>query len=172
MADISIEADAFGRTMEQILEKLDRGVNSVMPSEVESALGVGEKAWKSNARAVLSATYSIGGWGRTKTGKVVHFKSGKHKGQVKSGWYGKTIKTGKYARSIKHHMLSQSGGDISGEIGSASLPGLAHLLEKGHASVGGGSVGPKVHIEPAAVEAFDSFERGVDSAVDGVLNDL
>ena len=58
-----------------------------------------------------------------------------------------------------------------GEIGSASMPGLAHLLEKGHASVGGGFVSGREHIAPAADEAFDDFERRLGASVERAIDE-
>lgn len=169
MADISVEADAFGRTLEQILGRVDSGVKSKVTPAVEKSLKVGQRAWKKNARGVLSASYSRGGWGKAKRG-AVRFRSGKHKGQVKSGWYGRTYKTGKYASSINHHMLS--GGETpEGEIGSPTVPGLVHLLEKGHASVGGGFVSGREHVAPAAEETFKDFEKQVDRGVEEALRE-
>ena len=174
MSDISIEADAFGRTLTQLLGRIDTGVSQHMPEAVEKALDKGEKAWKKNAKAVLSQSYSRGGWGKIRGGEsgISRYKSGKHKGQIKAiNWYGRTYKTGKYARSISHHMLRQSGRSIEGEVGSASMPGLAHLLEKGHASIGGGEVPAHEHIKPAADEAFDDFESLLDEAIEEALNE-
>lgn len=169
MADISIEADAFGRTLSDLLGNLGKNVSIHAPRAVEKALEQGEKAWVKNAKAVLSSSYSRGGWGKEK-GRT-YYKSGKRKGQLKAvEWYGKTYKTGRYWRSIRHHMI-QSGETSEGEIGSASMPGLAHLLEKGHASIGGGFVPAYEHISPAADEAFDDFERFLDEAIEEALND-
>lgn len=173
MTDVTIEADDFGRTIEQLLGKVTEGVNTRLPRAVEKALDIGEKAWRRNANAVLSTSYSRGGWGKIHGGKkgITYFKSGKRKGQVKSiDWYGKTYKTGRYAKSIRHRM---DGGGMTpeGEIGSPTMPGLAHLLEKGHASIGGGSVAGREHIATAAKEAFDDFDKLVDEAVEDALND-
>ena len=170
MADISIEADEFGRTLSQILGRVGIGVSTRTPEAVEKALDKGEKAWKKNAKAVLSVSYSRGGWGKER-GQRTYYKSGKNKGKVKAiDWYGKVYKTGRYQRSIRHHML-QRGETPDGEIGSASMPGLAHLLEKGHASIGGGWVPAYEHIAPAAEEAFENFEDLLDSAVEEAIDD-
>ena len=166
MPDISIEADEFGRTVEQLLGRLATGVESETPEAVEQALDAGEKAWKKNARSVLSKSYSRGGWGKR---KQTYTPTGRKSKRVE--WYGKTFKTGKYARSIRHQML-QSGELTEGEIGSSSMPGLAHLLEKGHALVGGGSAKAFVHIEPAAEQAFKDFEKYIDQAIDRAIDDV
>ena len=171
MTDITIEADQFGRTLQQLLGRVVDQTDRRMPAAVEMALSRGEQAWKQNANSVLSGSYSRGGWGRLSKKRTETFKSGPRKGKVKSGWYGTVYKTGKYARSIKHQMLAQGGGTFDGEIGSPTMPGLAHLLEKGHASVGGGAVPAYVHLEPASEEAFKDFEELLDKAVEEALND-
>jgi len=44
---------------------------------------------------------------------------------------------------------------------------LTHLLEKGHAKVGGGRVPAKVHIAPVEEDMIDEFIRGVEEAIRG-----
>lgn len=171
MSDISISADAFGITVTQILDRLGTNVQTFTPPAVEAALQVGEEAWKSNARAVLSQSYSRGGWGKIRGGSngVTRYKSGKRKGEIKSiSWYGKVYKTGKYANSIHHHLMSSGGPVTEGEIGSPSLPGLAHLLEKGHG--GPGPAGAHQHIAQAYETAAKKLENGVDEAVERAIN--
>lgn len=70
----------------------------------------------------------------------------------------------KYAQSISYTVKDRSG-DISVEIGSKTMPGLPHLLELGHATVGGGFVPGRPHISPAADTAMEQFEKDVEKAV-------
>ncbi len=44
---------------------------------------------------------------------------------------------------------------------------LTHLLEKGHAKVGGGRVPARVHISPVEEEMIDEFVQGVEEAIRG-----
>lgn len=173
MSDITVDVDRFGATLSELLQRVGRGVDSRTLSTVEKTLKVGEQEWRKNAKAVLSTSYSRGGWGKVRggSGGITRFKSGRRKGQIKSiNWYGKVYKTGRYARSIRHHILS-SGTSPEGEIGSVSMPGLAHLLEKGHASIGGGYVPAYEHIAPAADTAFGRFEDLLEQAIEEAIND-
>lgn len=169
MSNRVIGWESFGVTLKKMLDKLGMTVQDLSPQAVEEALQAGQKAWKANARAVLSTSYSRGGWGKFKKDSVVEFKSGKRKGKIRSiEWYGKTYKTGPYANSISHHMIQSGGRHPEGEIGSPSLPGLAHLLEKGHG--GPGPAGAHQHIADAAEEAFRDFERQLDEAIDRAID--
>ena len=65
--------------------------------------------------------------------------------------------------------VTESDGVCSAEIGNKRKPGLAHLLEKGHAKVGGGRDVPAYpHIADAAEEAFDELYTQVMEGVDSL----
>lgn len=68
--------------------------------------------------------------------------------------------TGRYAASIEMKMHRSDDGPTS-EVGSASLPGLPHLLEKGHALVGGGRSRAFPHVAPAAEAGFKVTEQAL-----------
>lgn len=171
MADLTVDCDDFAMSMQKLLERFNSNVKDLTPEAVEHALQTGEDAWKRNAKSVLSHSYSRGGWGKVRGGAsgVTRYKRGKRKGQIKSiAWYGVTYKTGKYARSIRHHLLSSGQMVTEGEIGSPSMPGLAHLLEKGHG--GPFPAGSHEHIAPAYDEAEADLEYGIDKAIDRAID--
>lgn len=150
MTEITIDADAFGKTLEQILTNIGKGVEQETSKAIEESLKVGRREWAKNARSAFKGTYRVGGWGKPGRGKLV--------------------RAGKYARSIRWHMMKR-GSTPTGEIGSASMPGLAHLLEKGHAKVGGGFVSGRPHIEPAATTTFKEVERLISLGIERSIND-
>ena len=137
MTNYFVDADGFGAAMTEILEDVHGHVKQGANEAVEDGLKVAKKEWKQNARSVLSKSY------------VLH---------------GREIKTGRYARSISHKM-NRKGDSPAGEVGSRSLPGLPHLLEKGHAKVGGGRVPGREHIAPAAETAFDATMEAMEKRI-------
>ena len=58
----------------------------------------------------------------------------------------------RYGRSVTYRALRKKHG-TEGHIYSRK-PGLPHLLEKGHAKIGGGSTSAYPHVKPAADHAF------------------
>lgn len=65
--------------------------------------------------------------------------------------------TGAYAKSVRYRVKG-SGREVQGHVYSTK-PGLPHLLEKGHAKVGGGRTRAIEHIAPAADDGFELTER-------------
>lgn len=76
------------------------------------------------------------------------------------------VKTGRYKSGVKSTVKKRGKHASFGETGVTTSPGLAHLLEKGHARVGGGrNVAPRVHIAPAAEVAFADFEKRIKNGI-------
>ena len=130
-SDITVEADAFGAALEELLSRCGEVVDEAIRPAVQKAGKTAKKEWQANAPK----------------------------------------KTGRYAASISYTVKGQSH-DTHMEAGSKTLPGLPHLLEKGHATIGGGYVPGKEHIAPAAKVAIEEFEGNVDKAIDRALEAL
>lgn len=76
--------------------------------------------------------------------------------------------TGRYAKGFRYKVKG-GGPKVSGEIGNASLPGLVHLLEKGHATIGGGRVAGRPHFSDAADAAEAELVGGIEGLVERSL---
>jgi len=149
MADLLVDDDRFAQSIEDILSNVGSGVTDAMPTVVRMGVKTAAKEWRRGIKDTImsdrkSQTYR------------------KH---------GKTYTVGAYAKSIRSHMLVKDGLRPSGEVGAPKMPGLPHLLEKGHAKVGGGSVNGIEHIAPAAERAFETTVKLAEMMVDGVLDD-
>lgn len=70
---------------------------------------------------------------------------------------GAPVDKGDYAKSIRYRVEGE-GREVQGHVYSTK-PGLPHLLEKGHAKVGGGKTRAVKHIAPAADDGFKLTEQ-------------
>ena len=68
--------------------------------------------------------------------------------------------TGRYARGWHSKVETERLG-AEGVIYNATVPGLPHLLEFGHAKRGGGRVSGRAHIAPVEDKIVREFERKV-----------
>lgn len=68
--------------------------------------------------------------------------------------------SGKYAKGWKAKIEKKRLGTV-GTIHNATVPGLPHLLEKGHAKRGGGRVPGRTHIAPVEDKIVKQFEDTV-----------
>lgn len=124
------------------------------------------------AAEIASIMSDVDGTVRTNSRKAVQkaCREGKKNVMAKSAALG--VHHGKtWSRYVSgwSYTTSETGNDFSGEIGNADVPGLPHLIEKGHARVGGGRVRGYEHVAPAADETFKEYERQLES---GVLSGL
>lgn len=144
----TIDSDKFELTLQEILNKLGKKTNERTPQMIHSGVKKTASYWRRNAKRI---------WGE-ETGKTYRRN-------------GKEYQVGKYARSIRSHMISERPENPVGEVGAPNMPGLPHLLEKGHAKVGGGRVNGIEHIWPATVEGFKYTMELAEAMLDEVIRE-
>lgn len=72
----------------------------------------------------------------------------------------RAVKGNKYWKGWKAEIFRKRM-ETTGIIHNAKLPGLPHLLEHGHAKVGGGRVEGRVHIAPVEQKLIELYEKEI-----------
>ncbi len=88
--------------------------------------------------------------------------------EAKQAWRdGAPVRTGDYRKSIRYRVEGTEEKPESHVY--STKPGLPHLLEKGHATIGGGRVPGRPHVAPAAERGF---QKAYESLVQRLEADL
>lgn len=79
---------------------------------------------------------------------------------------GKGTKKGHYKNGWRSKVISETANAINITVHNAKKPGLAHLLEFGHAKKKGGRVAAIPHIAPVEQKAVEDFENKIRQGIE------
>lgn len=101
---------------------------------------------------------------RENVGQITKEMCKKGAAAVKAGARSVVGGTGKYASGWTSEVKTTRY-STEGVIYNSALPGLAHLLENGHAKVNGGRVAGRPHIAPVEEKLVKEYEEEVINAI-------
>lgn len=100
-------------------------------------------------------------------GKVTRKGAKELRAKASERWNGET--GSRYSEGFASH-VTKAGSETTGEIGNKNVPGLVHLLEKGHVTMGGTRTKAYPHLAPVyeqiAPEAFSEVADAVGRALE------
>ncbi len=139
MDNWSCGIDEFASTLNSMLDEVVNGIDDGLEPAVRKACQKANRVTKKKAKG--------------------NFSDASMKYQLKKGRYYTgfeyKVKRGKF--------------HVTGEVGNKKYPGLVHLLEKGHATIGGGRVPGRKHLETGFEEGRKVLEEEVEKAVEAAL---
>ncbi len=139
---VTCSADGFAAALMGMLDDSRAGVEDEVSQAVRKSTALARRKVCANAKSAVGDASGNPSWRQ-----------------------GRSLEAGDRYPSGFSYRVQRKAHSTTGTVGNRTVPGLVHLLEKGHAMLDGGRVQAYEHVAPAAQEAFEDFEGRVGDAV-------